>query len=111
MTVALSYSGRQDITSAVQNICRRVAAGELDPDEVTSDLISSSLSLNHLPAAWRDPDLMIRTSERRLSNFLLWESAYSELHFSDVLWPDFGEKELEAALDDYARRERRFGRH
>ena len=95
----------------MQNICHKVASGELTPEEVTNDLISSALSLKHLPEAWRDPDLMIRTSERRLSNFLLWESAYSELYFTDVLWPDFGDKELEDALDDFAGRQRRFGRH
>ncbi|KAL4529794.1 hypothetical protein Ndes2526B_g04584 [Nannochloris sp. 'desiccata'] len=112
LTVALSYSGRQDITAAVRNICHRVQAGEISPEEIDSELIGSNLALHHLPEQWREPDLILRTSgEQRLSNFLLWESAYSELHFSETLWPDFGERELKAAMDEYARRERRFGKH
>ena len=112
LTVAVSYSGRQDITLAVKNLCRRVQAGELSPEEVDSELIGSTLALQHLPEEWREPDLILRTSgEQRLSNFLLWESAYSELHFSDTLWPDFGERELNAAMEEYQKRERRFGKH
>jgi len=108
----LSYSGRQSLTAAVKDICHRVQAGEITPEDVDSELIGSSLALQHLPDQWREPDLILRTSgEQRLSNFLLWESAYSELHFSETLWPDFGEKELKAAMDEYARRERRFGKH
>lgn len=111
LTVALSYSGHQDITQAVRHICAKVVAGELQPADVTADLIAASLSLAYLPSEWRCPDLLIRTSgEQRLSNFLLWESAYSELCFDDVLWPDFGEERLLAAVKEYGRRERRYGR-
>ena len=79
--------------------------------QVTPSLISEHLSTRQLPKALREPDLIIRTSgEQRLSNFLLWESAYSELFFSPVLWPDFGEEQFAAALRDYAGRERRYGR-
>ncbi|EFN60106.1 hypothetical protein CHLNCDRAFT_29281 [Chlorella variabilis] len=110
LTVAVSYSGRQDVTLAVQEIARLAAGGELRPADVTPALIEQHLATRQLPHAWRHPDLLIRTSgERRLSNFLTWECAYSELYFSDVMWPDFGEKELFQALEDYAQRERRFG--
>lgn len=95
----------------MRGLCEKVAAGVLAPEEVTSEAISAATGLGHLPASCREPDLLIRTSgEQRLSNFLLWDLAYTELHFCDVLWPDFGDRELEAALDDYAQRERRFGR-
>lgn len=109
--IAVSYSGRQDLTQAVRSIAERVAAGQLSPEEVTSDMISDHLTTAQLPAGCRAPDLVIRTSgERRLSNFLLWESAYSELYFTPVYWPDFGEAELRAALEDYASRDRRYGK-
>lgn len=109
--IAISYSGREDMTSAVQSIAAKIAGGELQPEQVTADLISQHLTTAQLPADVQCPDLIIRTSgEQRLSNFLLWEAAYSELYFTQVYWPDFGEKDLRAALEHYASRDRRYGR-
>ncbi|MBN1628490.1 MAG: di-trans,poly-cis-decaprenylcistransferase, partial [Thermoleophilia bacterium] len=100
--IAFNYGGRQEIAHAVR---RAVAAG-VDPAEITEEDISQHL----YSLIMRDPDLCIRTSgERRISNFLLWQSAYSEFLFLDCLWPDFGKEEFERALADYAGRERRFG--
>ena len=83
-----------------------MAAGELAVDEIDDQAVAEALQLHHLP----DPDLLIRTGgEQRISNFLLWNLAYAELWFCDTLWPDFGEKEFDAALDFYARRQRRYG--
>jgi undecaprenyl diphosphate synthase len=110
-TIALSYGGRQDITNAVQEIARQVANGAVQPADITPELIGQHLCTSVIPPAWQQPDLIIRSSgERRLSNFMCWESAYAELHFSSVLWPDFREAEFAAALRDYATRERRFGK-
>lgn len=101
--IAFNYSGRQEIAEAVR---KAVLAGT-EPAAITEEDIARHL----YSPLMRDPDLCIRTSgERRLSNFLLWQSAYSELYFSDRLWPDFDEGEFRRALADYARRERRFGR-
>ena len=112
LTVAISYGGRQDIVAAVKSICERVANGEITPDKVDDNLLAAQLALEFLPAAFRNPELIIRSSgEKRLSNFLLYESAYAELYFSEVMWPDFGDDELDAALEDFSKRERRFGRH
>ena len=112
LTVAISYGGRQDIVAAVKSICERVANGEITPDKVDDNLLATQLALEFLPAAFRNPELIIRSSgEKRLSNFLLYESAYAELYFSEVMWPDFGDDELDAALEDFSKRERRFGRH
>lgn len=107
LTFALSYGGRQEITQAIQAIAADVQTGKIDPKEISEKLISS-----YLPSQWLpDPDLIIRTSgESRLSNFLLWQSAYSEIHFSPTLWPDFSKSDLENALHAYAKCERRFGR-
>jgi len=100
--IAFNYGGRHEIVEAV----RRAAAAGVDVTQLTEEDISRNL----YSPLMRDPDLCIRTSgECRLSNFLLWQSAYSELHFTDRLWPDFGKEDLEEALADYARRERRFG--
>jgi len=107
LVVALSYGGRWDITAAARRIAAEAAAGSLDPESVNEALIAERLCLADLP----DPDLLIRTGgEFRISNFLLWNLAYAELYFTDVLWPAFDDKELDKALDFYARRERRFGR-
>ena len=104
--VALNYGGRDDIVRAVKKIAGKVNAGELDPDDITDDVISSNLDTADIP----DPDLLIRTSgELRISNFMLWQMAYTEMYFTDVYWPDFDKKELEKALDYYANRDRRFG--
>jgi len=106
LTAALSYGGRQDIATAARVIAAKVAAGELSPDAIDEDVFGQHLWTHDLP----DPDLMIRTSnEQRISNFLLWQCAYTELVFSDVLWPEFGRESLEKAVAEYNRRDRRFG--
>ncbi|CAI7809631.1 unnamed protein product [Closterium sp. NIES-53] len=110
-SVSLNYSGRQDIVHACQRIAERVAAGELQPEQISESLVSKELSTSWLGPDLANPDLLIRTSgELRLSNFLLWQSAYTELYFCDTLWPDFGAAHLHAALLEYQRRDRRFGR-
>ena len=106
LTVALSYGGRQEIVSAFQALGEEVKGGRLDPASVTEQLIGGYLATSDMP----DPDLLIRTSgEQRLSNFLLWQCAYTELVFLDILWPDFGREHLVQALTEYGRRERRYG--
>ena len=102
LSVAFNYGGRWDMVQA----CRRAVADGLDGHQIDEDAIAQRLSLAHAP----DPDLFIRTGgEQRISNFLLWQAAYSELHFTDCLWPDFDEAHIDAALAAYAGRERRFG--
>lgn len=104
--IALNYGGRDEIVRAVRRIAEEVSAGTLDPKAVDEETIASRLYTANLP----DPDLVIRTSgEMRLSNFLLWQNAYSEFYFTDVLWPDFSPERLEEAIADYGTRERRFG--
>lgn len=104
--VALNYGGRDDIVRAVKKIAEKASIGELNPDDITDDVISSNLDTADIP----DPDLLIRTSgELRISNFMLWQMAYTEMYFTDVYWPDFDKKELEKALDYFANRDRRFG--
>lgn len=106
LNVALSYGARAEIVAATRSIAADVAAGLLQIEDVTEALVSSRLSTAGMP----DPDLVIRASgEQRLSNFLLWQAAYAEFTFPDVLWPDFGAEHLRAALAEYAGRERRFG--
>ena len=106
LILALSYGSRVEITEAVQSIAREVKAGSLDPEKIKEETVSSHLYTKDIP----DPDLLIRTSgEMRVSNFLLWQISYAEIHVTPVLWPDFGKKEFGEALGDYARRERRFG--
>lgn len=103
LNLAVSYSGRWDIVEATKKIIRK----KIPPHKITEKLFEKYLSTFGLPA----PDLIIRTSgEKRFSNFLLWQSAYSELYFSDKYWPDFGEKDFNKALKEYARRQRRFGK-
>ena len=107
LVVALAYGGRWDIVQAARRLGRRIRAGDLDPEEIDERVLGSELSLDGLP----DPDLLIRTGgESRISNFLLWNLAYSELFFTDRLWPDFGDDDLAQALAFYSGRERRFGR-
>jgi len=107
LTLALSYSGRWDIVRAVQMIALDVRRGKVSPEDLSDELFSAYLQTNTLP----DPDLLIRTSgEMRLSNFLLWELAYSEIYITDKFWPEFRRKELYEALFDYFKRERRFGK-
>jgi undecaprenyl diphosphate synthase len=105
-TLALSYGSRMEIIEAVQRLARAVQHGKLLPDEITPTLFSNFLYTVGLP----DPDLLIRTGgERRLSNFLLWQTSYTELYFSEVLWPDFRGDDLLRSIIDYQQRERRFG--
>lgn len=107
LILALSYSSRDEIRRASQRIAAEAAAGHLRPEEITEELISSYLDTAEYP----DPDLVIRTGgEERISNYLLWQSAYSELYFSETYWPDFGQEALDEALAAYASRERRFGK-
>mgnify|MGYP002564585325 CR=1 FL=1 len=104
--VALNYGGRDEIIRAIKKCASDCADGLIKPDDITEELFSERLDTSDIP----DPDLLIRTSgEQRLSNFLLWQLAYTEFYFTDVLWPDFNKKELQKAIDYYASRDRRFG--
>ena len=106
LTIALSYGGRAEIVRAAREIAAAVKSGEIAPEQVDETLFARHLLTADIP----DPDLVIRTSgEQRISNFLLWQTAYSELVFIDTLWPDFGKADLEKALRDYHGRERRYG--
>ncbi|NCC10081.1 MAG: isoprenyl transferase [Bacteroidia bacterium] len=107
LVLALSYSSRWEITEAVKQISQRVKDEEIAPEEITDELVDSFLTTKFMP----NPDLLIRTGgEIRLSNYLLWQVAYSELYFCDTFWPDFNEEELMKAIYDYQSRERRFGK-
>ena len=107
LVIALSYSARWEITNAMQEAVRKAQAGELKAEDVNEELVSSLMTTASMP----DPDLLIRTSgELRISNFLLWQLAYSELYFTDCLWPEFTEEEFCKAIVDYQHRERRFGK-
>ena len=104
--VAADYGGRWDIVNAAKELAKRIRLEEIDIDDVNVDLLNSFTSLSGFP----DPDLCIRTGEeRRLSNFLLWQFAYTEFYFTNCFWPDFDESELQLALEDYAHRQRRYG--
>ncbi|MCZ8467030.1 isoprenyl transferase [Streptococcus uberis] len=110
LNFALNYGGRAEITNAVKLIAQDVLDANLNPGDITEDLIANYLLTDHLPYLYRDPDFIIRTSgELRLSNFLPWQSAYSELYFTPILWPDFKKTAFEEALREYNRRHRRFG--
>lgn len=107
LQIAANYGGRWDLAQAARSIAKEVASGRLDPEAIDEKMISAHLCSAGLP----DPDLFIRTGgEQRLSNFLLWQSAYAELYLTKVLWPDFTPEVFNQALADYARRQRRFGR-
>ena len=107
VVLALSYGARDDITEAVKQIVGQAVIGMIKGDDITQELISETLSTHHIP----NPDLIIRTSgEQRLSNFLLWEAAYSEFYFPMVHWPEFSEKDLDEAIEAYKTRDRRFGK-
>ena len=100
--MAFNYGGRWDVVQA----CRRIVESGVPPEQIDEAMLSGHMAMSYAP----DPDLFIRTGgEMRISNFLLWQAAYSELYFTDCLWPDFGEAELDAALAAYAQRDRRFG--
>ena len=106
LIVALSYGSRQEITMAARQLVTDAAAGEIDPDAIDENALEARLFTSDVP----DPDLIVRTSgEQRISNFLLWQAAYAELVFTDVLWPDFSQEELENSIAEFGRRERRYG--
>ncbi len=106
LTLALSYGGRQEITSAARGLAKAVERGQLQADAIDDHVLQSFLYTGGMP----DPDLVVRTSgEKRISNFLLWQSAYAEFVFLDVLWPDFSGEHLSQAIDEYRGRERRYG--
>ena len=106
LCLALNYGSRDEIVDAVRGIAREVRAGRVDPDDITEAFFSNSLYTADLP----DPDLLIRTAnERRVSNFLLWQISYAEIHVCETLWPDFSPNDLNEAIKDFAGRERRFG--
>jgi len=107
VNLALSYSGRQEIVNAVRDICAKLRSGRLSLEQIDEELISSHLQTHELG----DPDLLVRTSgEMRISNFLLWQLAYTEIYITDILWPDFRHEQLYDAVEAYQHRERRFGR-
>ena len=107
LTLALSYGSRQEITHAIRGIAEKISSGTLAPQDITEQTVADHLDTAGIP----DPDLLIRTSgEMRISNFLLWQISYAELHVTDRLWPDFDREDFEAALRDYAARHRRFGK-
>jgi undecaprenyl diphosphate synthase len=107
LVIAANYGGQWDITRAFKRLASRIESGELQSEDITSDIIADEMSMSDLPL----PDLFIRTGgEQRISNFLLWQLAYTELYFTEVLWPAFAERQLDEALLWYANRQRRFGR-
>ena len=107
LNLALSYGGRDEIVKAVKEIAKKAIEGRIDPDSITPDFVSKHLYTGKMP----DPDLLIRTSgEMRISNFMLWQLAYTEICITDTLWPDFGKDEFIRILKNYQQRERRFGK-
>ncbi|MEM1089244.1 MAG: polyprenyl diphosphate synthase [Pseudomonadota bacterium] len=107
LSIAVNYGGRWDVAQAARKLAEQVARGEMAPEEIDERSLQTEFALADLPS----PDLLIRTGgEQRISNFLLWQLAYTELYFCETLWPDFGPAQLQLALDDYASRQRRFGR-
>ncbi|MBS0350649.1 MAG: di-trans,poly-cis-decaprenylcistransferase [Proteobacteria bacterium] len=107
LIMALNYSGRWDIVQAAQRLCKEVLAGKLQPEEITEFSFQKQLCLSELP----EPDLLIRTGgEQRISNFMLWQFAYTELYFTDIYWPDFDKQAYQKAIDFYYSKQRRFGR-
>jgi undecaprenyl diphosphate synthase len=107
LTLALSYSSRWEITQCMRNLAKNVKSGELNPEDITEEVIGAHLCSSNIP----DPELLIRTSgELRISNFLLWQMAYTELYFTNKLWPDFNKGDFDEAIIAYQNRERRFGK-
>ena len=105
-TIAINYGSRDEITRAVRKIAENVKEGKIDPSDITEEMIADNLDTAGLP----DPDLLIRTcSEKRISNFLLWQISYSEIYVTDIAWPDFDKKALEKAIEEYGKRNRKFG--
>ena len=106
LTIAINYGSRDEMTRAIRNVASDVKAGEIQPEDINEELFSSYLDTKDIP----DPDFMIRTSgEQRLSNYLLWQLAYAEFYFTPVAWPDFTPDELKKAIEEYDKRNRRFG--
>ena len=106
LNVAANYGGKWDITQAVKKLANKIESGELKPDDVNEDVIANELTMHDLP----EPDLFIRTGgEQRISNFLIWQLAYTELYLTDILWPDFERDEFLKALNSFTKRQRRFG--
>ncbi|MDD5080489.1 MAG: isoprenyl transferase [Candidatus Omnitrophica bacterium] len=106
--IAIDYGGRWDIVNAAKNVCRRCVDGEIDIESINEEFFGKYMQLNYV----KEPDLLIRTSgEQRISNFLIWDCAYSEFYFSPLNWPDFTADELVRAIEDYSKRDRRFGNH
>ena len=106
LVIAMSYSSRWELTQAMKEAARKAAQGELKPEDITEEYISQHLQTSFMP----DPDLLIRTGgEERISNYLLWQCAYSEFYFTDTFWPDFNEADLKKAIAAYQQRQRRFG--
>jgi len=104
--IAINYGGRDELCRGVKDIARRIKEGKMNPEDISEDIINNSLDTAGLP----DPDLLIRTcGEQRISNFLLWQCAYTEFYFTDIAWPDFSKEELEKAVAAYNQRDRRFG--
>jgi undecaprenyl diphosphate synthase len=107
VVLAVSYGGREELTDTMRALARRVRRGDLEPEDIDQELVASHLGTAGIP----DPDLLIRTSgEMRISNFLLWQVAYTEIYVTDTLWPDFREHEFLTAISDFQRRQRRFGK-
>lgn len=106
LTVAMGYSGRNEILRAVKKIAKSVSDKEINIDDITEDFFSSKLDTKDMP----DPDIIIRTSERRFSNFMLWQMSYSEFFFVDKYWPDFNEHDLDNVISEFSNRERRYGK-
>lgn len=107
LMIAANYGGRWDITCAAKSLAKKVESGEISADSICEDSLSAKVTTHGIP----DPDLFIRTGgEKRVSNFLIWQMAYTELYFTDVLWPDFDPEELNIAIKDYSSRQRRFGK-
>ena len=105
-TIAINYGSRDEITRAVRKIAEKVKEGKIEPVDITEEMIADNLDTAGLP----DPDLLIRTcSEKRISNFLLWQISYSEIYVTDIAWPDFDKKALEKAIEEYSKRNRKFG--
>lgn len=106
-TIAINYGGRDEIRRTMESMAKQVKEGEISPEEITEDMISGFLDTKGLP----EPDLLIRTcGEQRISNFLLWQCAYTEFYFAEVAWPDFNKEELEKAVAAYNQRDRKFGK-
>lgn len=107
LCVALSYGGRQEIVAAAKKVAQKAAEGKIKPEDIDPEMFAEHLYTAGMP----DPDLMVRTGgELRISNYLLWQLSYSEFYFSETLWPDFAEAELKQIIDDYTKRERRYGK-